>query len=146
MSTLKDILLNESHKARLVDDCVKLIDTEVSQKSGLSGLAIKGIYSVVKTTKPSMIEDAVENLLEPFASRLEPFFSEFRQSGQKTLEIFFDGKKERIANALLAITDERAEKSDHKTLKKAYEKLRPTGLKHVEEAVPGIARVIAKYV
>ena len=51
----------------------------------------------------------------------------------------------RIADALLTISDERAARSTNGTLKKTYEKLRPTGKKHVEAAVPRVGRLIAKY-
>ena len=50
-----------------------------------------------------------------------------------------------VADALLAISDERAARAKNQGLKKAYEKLRPTGKKHVEAAVPRVGRLIAKY-
>ena len=50
-----------------------------------------------------------------------------------------------VSDALLTISDERAARSTNGTLKKTYEKLRPTGKKHVEAAVPRVGRLIAKY-
>ncbi|MEL6548399.1 MAG: hypothetical protein AAFQ82_27495 [Myxococcota bacterium] len=50
-----------------------------------------------------------------------------------------------MANALLGVTDERAARADNQTLKKAYKKLRPKAVGHVESAVPGIARIIEKH-
>ena len=50
--------------------------------------------------------------------------------------------KSRVADALLGVTDRRAAKSSHRTLRKAYEKLRPIAKGHVEEAIPGIGRTL----
>ena len=50
-----------------------------------------------------------------------------------------------VADALLAISDERAARAKNQGAKKAYEKLRPSGKKHVETAVPRLGRLIAKY-
>ena len=50
-----------------------------------------------------------------------------------------------IAEALLGITDDRAARAPGGVVKKSYEKLRPTAKKHVEEAVPGVARLIDKH-
>lgn len=147
MSQLKDILLEEKKRQHVVQDCAHLVDTEVGQKGGLSGLAIKGAYALVKRLKPGFIEDVCNNLLDEFVEKLEPFYADFKsQAGNQPITVHWVNKAPDIANALLAITDARAQKTDNATLKKAYAKLRPTGVKHVEAAVPGIARVIAKYV
>src|SRR3712207_8783558 len=41
----------------------ELIDAEVKDKGGISGLAIKAGYSTVKGIKPGFVEKAVEDLL-----------------------------------------------------------------------------------
>ena len=146
MPTLVDILLEQSRRRQVVQDCVTLIDEEVAAKSGLSGLAIKGAYAVVKAVSPGVISEIADRLLEPFAQRLDPLFQEFGNGGKSGLEGFLAKHATRVANALLGVTDERAARASNATLKKAYEKLRPSGVKHVEAAVPGIARLLAKYV
>ena len=50
-----------------------------------------------------------------------------------------------VADALLGITDDRANRTRHTTLRSAYQQLRPQGKKNVEEAVAGIARLIDKH-
>ena len=57
----------------------------------------------------------------------------------------FNARPGEVAEALLAITDERAQRTKNQVLKTAYEKLRPAGKKHVEAAVPRISRLIDKY-
>lgn len=144
MASLADKLLDKAHRAKVVGDCARLVDEEVAGKGGLSGIAVKGAYAIVKKIKPSIVPDAIDNLLPDFAARLDPFYQDFVAKGiDQPFVAFLTPKAGEVAQALLAITDARAERSDNKTLRSAYQKLRPTGVKHVEAAVPGIARVIA---
>lgn len=147
MSSLAEILLDASRRQQVLDDCVQLIDDEVRSKSGLSGIAVKGAYAIVKKIKPSIVRDIVDKLIEPFAQNLDQFYQSFKAAGiTEPFAAFLLPKATPVANALLSITDERAQKSENRTLRSVYDKLRPTGVKHVEAAVPGIARLIAKHI
>jgi hypothetical protein len=143
METLKDALLEQSRRPAVVKDCERLIEDEVRAKSGIGGLAVKAGYKIVKKLKPGVIPETVDGLLDDFVAQLEPFFAD-SQAQDGHIEPYFRGRDQEIANALLQITDRRAQRTRHKTLKKAYDKLRSTGVKHTAAAVPGIARLIAK--
>lgn len=144
MSTLTEILLVPGTRPRVVTDCVRLVDEEVDSKGGLSGLAIKGAYMVVKAVKPGFITEAVDHMLDDFVRRLEPFATEAQQKSEP-VGPFLNARAPAVADALLAISDERAAGAKNQTVKKAYEKLRPTAKKNVEAAIPRIGRLIAKY-
>jgi hypothetical protein len=140
---LKDILLEAGKRPRVVTDCEKLIDEEVASKGGLSGLAVKGAFAMVKAVKPGMIHEAVDGLLDSFVERIESFYVDFQaNSGGKKLPDYLTRRSGEVADALLGITDERAARSKNSTLRKAYEKLRPQGKKHVEDAMPRLGRLI----
>jgi hypothetical protein len=51
----------------------------------------------------------------------------------------------KMANALLAVTDRRAEKADNAVVRKTYDKLRGAAQKHVETAAPRVAQLVDKY-
>ena len=123
---LKDVISEPSKRPIVVDDCVRLIDEEVKGKGGLSGVAVKGAFTVVKAIKPGIIRKAADRLLDPFDG-------------------FLRIRKTEVANALLGVTDDLAARADNQALKKAYKKLRPKAVGHVESAVPGIARIIEKH-
>ena len=144
MATLTDILLVPGNRPKVVADCVQLINEEVDSKGGLTGLAVKGAYAVVKAIKPGFINESVDHMLDDFVKRLEPFYSE-AQAKNEPVGPLLNARAPQVADALLAISDERASRSTNQTLKKAYEKLRPTGKKHVEQAVPRVGRLIQKY-
>jgi hypothetical protein len=144
MATLTDILLVPGNRPKVVADCVQVINEEVDSKGGLTGLAVKGAYHVVKAIKPGFINEAVDHMLDDFVKRLEPFYAE-AQAKNEPVGPLLNARAPQVADALLAISDERASRSTNQTLKKAYEKLRPTGKKHVEQAVPRVGRLIQKY-
>jgi hypothetical protein len=144
MPTLTEILLVPGNRPKLIADCTTLIQEEVDSKGGLSGLAVKASFAVVKAVKPGFVTEAVDHMLDDFVKRLEPFWAD-AQAKNEPVGALMNGRVGQVADALLAISDERAARAKNATLKKAYEKLRPTGKKHVEAAVPRIGRLIAKY-
>src|SRR4051794_37290371 len=75
MSTLADILLVPGNRPKVVADAVRVIDEEVDSKGGLSGLAVKGAYALVKAVKPGFVSEAVDSMLDDFVKRLEPFYA-----------------------------------------------------------------------
>ena len=144
MSSLPEVLTDAGKKPSVVADCLTLIDAEVSDKGGFSGLAIKAGYAAVKGVKPGFIKDAVESLLPEFARVLDPMFQEAKTKGAP-VSAHFSANASRVADALLAITDAKAQKSPHGVVKGAYDKLRGTAKKNVEAAVPRLGRLIEKH-
>lgn len=139
--TLKAALLDETKRPQVVADLGQLVDDEVAQK----GIAVKSGYGVVKKLKPGIITDAVDSLLDEFTHQLEPFYADFTTSGSGSLGDYFSSRSSEVADALLAVTDARAERSSRESIKKVYDKLRPSGKKNVEEALPRLGSVIQKH-
>lgn len=144
--SLKEVLAAVDRK-KLVDDVVQLIDDEVSRKGGVTGLALKGGYAVVKKLKGGrMIHLAADNLLDDFTVALDTIYSRFQaEGGQGGFTAFLARHEQEATNALLGITDGRAARAEHAVLKKTYEKLRPQAEKHVKEALPGVGRLVSRY-
>jgi hypothetical protein len=144
MSSLTDALTAEPKKNAVVDDCLQLIDAEVADKGGLTGLAIKAGYGVVKGVKPGFIRHAVTDLLPEFAAALDPIYQEAKTKGAITSD-YFSSNSGRVADALLAITDAKAQKSKSGAVKSTYDKLRGTAKKNVEQAVPRLGKMVEKH-
>jgi hypothetical protein len=144
MPTLKEILLVPGNRPKVVADCVTLVQEEVDSKGGLSGLAIKAAYAVVKAVKPGFIAEALDHMLDDFVGRLEPFWAD-AQAKNEPVGALMNARAGEVADALLAISDARAARAKNQGVKKAYDKLRPTGKKNVEAAVPRLGRLIAKH-
>lgn len=145
MKSLKDILADEGSFGAIVADCVQLIDDEVASKGGLSGVAVKAGYKVVQGAKPGFVENVVRSLLPDFASVLDPICAEAAGKGQG-VSAYFSGQTERVADALLSVTDGKAAGSSNAAVKGAYGKLRGSAKKNVVAAVPGLASIIERHV
>ena len=144
MPTLAEKITAPDTSPKVVEACVKLIDEEVAGKGGLSGAAVKAGYKVIKTLKPGMIKDVIENLMPDFARALEPIYVEAGGDGGK----FSDKLKsnpDRAADLMLGVTDERAARAKNKTIKKTYERLRGGAKTHVVQAVPNLAKTLAPF-
>ncbi|MHB1845089.1 MAG: DUF6918 family protein [Deltaproteobacteria bacterium] len=145
MTSLTEKLLAPTARPQVVADCARLVDEEVSSKSGLSGMAIKGGYAIVKAVKGGIVPEVIDSLLPEFAAKLEPLYSAWSQTKPQSLSLYLSQRAGEVSEALLAITDGRAEKTKNATLRKAYEKLRPTGKKNVEQAVPRLGALLDKH-
>jgi hypothetical protein len=144
MPNLTEALTAEPKKNAVVEDCLALIDAEVQDKGGLTGLAIKAGYKTVQGIKPGFVRQVVTDLLPEFAHALEPIYQEAKSNGRGVRD-HMTSNGPRVADALLSITDERAKRSKSGMIKGTYEKLRNGAKKNVEAAVPRLAAMIEKH-
>ena len=144
MPNLTEALTGESHKSAVVEDCLALIDAEVADKGGLTGLAIKAGYKTVQGIKPGFVRGVVSDLLPDFARALEPIYQEAKATSAKVRDHFV-GNAPRVADALLSVTDEKAKRAKSALVKGTYDKLRGSAKKNVEAAVPRLAAMIEKH-
>ncbi len=143
MSTLKEILGKPGTRPQVISDCERLIEEEVSSK-GLMGLPIKAAYAVVKSVKPGFVPEVIDHMLDDFCDKLDPLY-QAAIGKNEPVTAYFNARTGEVAEALLSITDARAQRAKNQGLKSAYERLRPMGKKHVEAAVPRIGRLVAKH-
>jgi hypothetical protein len=143
MATLLNILGAPGTRPQVIADCERLIEEEVGSK-GLLGIPIKAAYAVVKAVKPGFVPEVIDNLLDDFATQLDPIYQQAKGKNEP-VSAFMASRTGEVAESLLSITDNRAQRAKNQGLKSAYEKLRPTAKKHVEAAVPRISRLIEKF-
>jgi hypothetical protein len=141
---LVEVLASDANKAQVVEDCCTLVDAEVKDKSGISGLAIKAGYGAVKGVKPGFIKHVISDLLPEFAAALDPIYQDAHRQNRPVAD-FFMANSGRVAEALLAITDAKAAKSKNGLVKGTYEKLRGSARKNVEAAVPRLGKMVEKH-
>lgn len=146
MSVLKE-RLETTDRQVVIRDTVRLIDAEVASKSGLSGMALKGGYKVVKKLRGGrMIEDAVDYLLDDFTDALAPLYDDYLEhDSTKTFERHLGKHGQEAADALLGITDAKAKRAENRVIISTYKKLRGQAEKHVADALPGVGRLIDEH-
>jgi hypothetical protein len=141
---LSDVITSEDKRAAVVSDCLELLDREVDDKGGLSGLAIKAGYKAVQGVRPGFVKAVLNDLLPQFAKAVDPIHDEAKAAGKPVADHFI-AQKARVADALLAITDRRAEKTKFALMRATYDRLRGTAKTNVETAVPRLGRLIEKH-
>jgi hypothetical protein len=141
---LNDVLSDEAKRASIIEDICRLVDDEVGKQRGLSGVAVKAGYKLVQGVKPGFVRNVVQALLPEFAAALEPIREQAVAQGQ-TVSGHFSAHTAEVAEALLAVTDGRAQSSEHSSVRGAYGKLRGSARKNVQSAVPGLGKIIEKH-
>ncbi len=141
---LNDVLSDEAKQASITEDVCRLVDDEVGKQRGLSGVAVKAGYKLVQGVKPGFVRNVVQALLPEFAAALEPIREQAVAQGQ-TVSGYFSAHTAEVAEALLAVTDGRAQSSEHGSVRGAYGKLRGSARKNVQSAVPGLGKIIERY-
>jgi len=148
MGVLKDKLSQAERRPQLITDCVKLVDSEVASKSGVTGLMIKSGYKMFTTIMPRMVENAVDVLLDEFLVVLDRHYDAYLKAvpDQKTpFESWAKSRDSLIADDLLKITDDIMNRSNKTAIKKIYAGMRKVAQRNVAEAVPGIGRLVSKH-
>jgi hypothetical protein len=142
--SLSDSFKDTEKRARVVEDCVLLVDSEVGKKKGLGGVVIKAGYGAVKGIKPGFIHKVVDGLFDRWAAKIDPFWDGAVAAG-KDPGAQLVAQKDQVADALLQVTDEKAQRADSALVSSTYKKLRPSAKEHVMEAMPGLVAILAKH-
>ena len=144
--TLKASLLDSDRRPQVVTDLVDFVDREVAGKSGLSGGIIKTGYATVKKVKPGIVRHAVDSMLDDFVDALEPYWAAYQaQPTAGGFGTYLAGRPQEVSDALLAVTDRRAERSSRGSVTSVYGKLRPKGQDNVIEALPRLGELVERH-
>ena len=147
MKSLQDMMKDPQMYESVLRDSARVLDEEVAKKSGLSGLALKGAYKLLKSVKQGKaIRKVLEVLIPEFVTKLEPYYQRYQAEGQgKSWSEFIRPYHDTLADDFLAITDAKAQTADSAQVRKTYEKLRPRALRDVAESMPALSRMMETY-
>ncbi|AXK87597.1 hypothetical protein IU443_20805 [Nocardia farcinica] len=146
VAALSESLLDDAKRSAFLAEAKEVLDAEVSDKGGASGLAVKGGYAAVNKISPSIVPDALESLAPKLLEQLEPFWQEFKAAGgQGRFADLLVAKSDEVAEALLAVTDARAQASSRPALQKVYNSMRSSAKKNVIEALPRVGDLVQRH-
>lgn len=143
MPSLVSVIADPNRRRNVVDDGVEVIEAEVASKSGLTGMAIKAAFATVKKLRPGFVGSALNHLLDDFAAKVDPIWTECSAGAGDPLPRFV-ARGPQVADALLSITDRRAQGASG-PVRATYDKLRPEAKKHVEAAIPRVGGLLKKH-
>jgi hypothetical protein len=144
-ATLQQILLSPGTRPQVVADCNALIEHEVSEKSGISGTAVKLAYKTASTFAPGHVRHMVQTLLPMMVDNLQPFWADFNASGSADFGDYLTKRGDEVAEAMLAVSDARAAASGRPVIVRAYRSVRGGAGKHIQAALPQVGDLVLKY-
>jgi len=144
-AALQEILLAPETQPQVIEDCNMLIKQEVSDMSGISGTAIKLAYKTVIAFASNHVRYMIETLLPKMVEQLEPYWADFSASGGGDFGDYLSKRGDEVSEALLMVTDARAEASDRPTIVKAYRSVRAGAGRHIQAALPRVGEMVQKY-
>jgi hypothetical protein len=147
MRTLQETLLAPDIRPQVVTDCEHLVEHEVAEMSGVTGTAVRLAYKTVRTFDTGHIPAMIETILPNVADALEPYWEKFRAEFAAGGDFggYLASREDEVADALLAITDNRQRASSRATIVKAYKTVRGSAVKHVKAALPALGTLVQKY-
>ncbi len=143
--TLQEILLAPDTQPHVIADCQKLIEQEVSAKSGVSGTAVKVAYKTANSFAPGYLKSKVEDLVPDMVAQLESFWADFGASGSPVFGDYLVTRSGEVSEALLSVTDARAADCGRPTILKAYNAARGSAARHVAAALPNLGSLVQNY-
>jgi hypothetical protein len=145
VATLRQILLTPDTKPKVIADCHALIEQEISDKSGISGTAVKLAYKTVTGFAPNYYKNKVRVLVPQIVDKLEPYWADFSTSGSSEFGDYLVKRGGEVSDALLSVTDDLATRSKRPVILKAYRSVRGSAAKNVEAALPRVGELVLKY-
>jgi hypothetical protein len=144
-ATLQEILLAPDTQPLVVDDSQKLIEQELSTKSGVSGTAVKVAYKTANSFASGYLRGKIEQLVPEMVIQLEPFWADFTVSGSSDFGDYLVKRGDEVSEALLTVTDAHGAQSNRPTIVKAYKAVRGSAGKHITAALPNLGAMVQKY-
>lgn len=149
MSSLNDIIKDESKRNQVIADCVTALEGEIEKKSGITGMAVKQGYKAVSGREEGkLIPNAIDKLLDGFIEKLEPYYMAYMQektAGRPPFSEYLKSREESVTESLLEVTDEKANSTDKAMLVTAYNALRPMAATQVKQGLPVVGEIVAKH-
>ena len=144
MPTLQELFLTPENFPRLVADTRALVDSELSNKGGISGTAVKAAYKAITAFAPGYYEHAITTMLPDMIVQLEPYWADFGTSGGADFGDYLAKRGDEVAPSLLSVTDDMAQRSGRAAVVKAYQMVRGGASKNIEAALPALGAMVQK--
>lgn len=141
MSSLKEHLGQDPIRAKVIEECVALIDAQIKTK----GFMLKAAYTTIKAIKRRFVAEVVDSLLDEWLDKIQPHYDKWAPAKPSTFADYVIARSDDVAEDLLSVTDKRAQRTTHTRVAKMYEKHRPTAKKDVIDAIPELSRMLERH-
>ena len=143
MSNLNN-LLTEANRANVVADISSLIDTTVSNQSGLTGMALKSAVAAGKKADADAIPKGVNRFLPQIVSELEPLFQDYQAAGAASFGSYLGTRENDVVEKILTAADGATGEMPG-AVQKVYSTLRGKAGKIISPALPELGNIVERY-
>lgn len=143
MPSLSSVLADANRRRAVIDDATRVLEAEVADKGGLSGMAIKAGFATVKRVKPDFVPGSLNMLMDEFSRQIDPFWARCQEQ-KADARTFFTRDGAAVADALLTITDGKA-RNVAGPVRAVYDQLRPKAREHVMAAMPRLGDLVKRH-
>ncbi|WP_029890352.1 DUF6918 family protein [Polycyclovorans algicola] len=147
MTTLTEILLASPKREALIAGGAALLEKAIADRSGLTGMAYRTGYAMIKAAKPGAARRASNELMPGFAEALNPLFQQHLQQGG-TAETFGSAMlrhADEAISGMIAVADRRVEGSSD-LIRKTYARFRGNAESEVARILPDFAKLIDRVI
>ena len=141
---LSEQIKDQKISDNIAHECVQLMESQVSAKKGLSGIAFKTLYAGIKAISSDYAFNAIKGLLLPVSKALDPLWAKGLQQNDPV--IYLKNNISLTANTILSVTDAKIQKASNTIVKGTYNKIRKSLQDEIEQAVPGLADILGRNV
>ncbi len=145
MATLHEMLLAPDVQPKVVADTLALVDSELANKSGVSGTAVKVAFKAITAFAPGYYQETVQSMVPDMVNQLAPFWADFTASGSADFGDYLAKRGDEVSEALLKVTDAMRDRSGRAAVVKAYSAVRNGAGRHIEAALPNLGTMVQKY-
>jgi hypothetical protein len=130
-------------RAAIVADAMIEVEAELEDRGGVSGVAFRQGFKAVQKLRPRLFEQNIEVMLPKLAVVTDAHLEAGTSQGD--VHAYFLANADRVAEDLLAITDDRVAASSNRVANGIYDKLRSRAKSNVVDAMPRVARFVIRH-
>ncbi len=136
-------LLADDIRPTLAAELAGLAESAVDSSSGISGVAIKGMFSAVKKVNDDVPVKAANRLLPDILETLQPRWDEYRASDVQDFGTFLNTNSDAVVDDILKVLDKNANKVP--AVQKGYSAVRSKLAGQIKPHLPMLGDVIERY-
>lgn len=143
MKRFADIILDEHRVPRpeVVKDFCDLTYAEV----GKLGFVLRNGFKAALKVRSDIVHETMIVLLPEMSEMFESFYAEHMACSEPNIKTYVLDNSERIIQAVLSVTDRRANASEWWALRKIYYGLRKFAESVLRNAIPGFIQVLEQH-
>lgn len=139
MTQLREVLTSPERKPAVVNDLAVLVDTEVSNLGGLTGIAAKAAYAGARNRVPG----AISANLPQIADVVQPYWDSFQAAGASDFGAHLAENSDAVVSSVIGVVDSEVAASG--TAAGMYGRFKPQLVKILTGALPRLGAIVQSH-